>query len=116
MVVVKNESGLLILETLKSAVCYNEKLMKWADFLYADTNLGKLKLTLTIISYAGSTDHGALKSGLFHKWFDKLSGLIEWHLYTESDGYPLKLPKFAILCRHFLAYALKQPDCHIFQN
>ena len=50
MVVVKNESGLLILETLKSAVCYNEKFMKWADFLYADTNLGKIKLTLTIIS------------------------------------------------------------------
>ena len=50
VVVVKNECGLLILGTLKSALCYKEKLMKWADFLYADTNLGNLKLTLTIIS------------------------------------------------------------------
>ena len=50
VVVVKNGCGLLILGTLKSAVYYKEKLMKWADFLYADTNLGKLKVTLTIIS------------------------------------------------------------------
>ena len=41
VVVVKNGCGLLILETLKSAVYYKEKLIKWADFLYADTNLTK---------------------------------------------------------------------------
>ena len=28
---------------------------------------------------------------MYHKWFDELSRLIEWYLYTESDGYPLKL-------------------------
>ena len=48
--VVKNGCGLLILGTLKPAVYYKEKLMKWADFLYGDTNLGKLKVTLIIIS------------------------------------------------------------------
>ena len=46
----KNESGFLILRTLKSAVDYKDKFMKWTDFLYADTNLGKLKVTLIIIS------------------------------------------------------------------
>ena len=49
VVVVKNVCDLLILGTLKS-VYYKEKLMEWADFLYADTNLGKLKVTLIIIS------------------------------------------------------------------
>ena len=50
MVVVKNGCGLLILGSLKSAIYYKEKLMKWAEFLYDDTNLGKLKVTLVIIS------------------------------------------------------------------
>ena len=50
VVVVKDVCDLLILGTLKSAVYYKEKLMEWADFLYADTNLGKLKVTLIIIS------------------------------------------------------------------
>ena len=54
----------------------------------------------------GFTDHGTLKLGVFHKWFDKLSRLIEWYLYTGSDGYPLKLPKFAVLGCHCLAYKL----------
>ena len=51
----------------------------------------------------GFIDYGTLKLGVSHKWFDELSRLIEWNLYTESDGYPLKLPKFAILDRHCLA-------------
>ena len=50
MVVVKNGYGLLGLGTLKSAVYYKDQLMKWADFLYAGTNLGKLKVTLIIFS------------------------------------------------------------------
>ena len=47
---VKNGCDFLGLGTLKSAVYYKDQLMKWADFLYADTNLGKLKVTLIIIS------------------------------------------------------------------
>ena len=34
---------------------------------------------------------------------DELSRLIEWYLYAESDGYPLKLPRFAILGWYCLA-------------
>ena len=45
----------------------------------------------------GFRDHGTLKLGVSHKWFDELNRLI------ESDGYPLKLPKFAILGWHCLA-------------
>ena len=26
------------------------------------------------------------KSGVFHKWFDKLSRLIEWYLHADSNG------------------------------
>ena len=48
---VKNGCGFLGLGTLKSAVYYKDQLMKLADFLYADRNLGKLKVTLIIISY-----------------------------------------------------------------
>ena len=53
MVVIKNGHGLLDRGTLKSAVHKNE-LMNWADFLHADTNLGKLKVTLIIIGWAWS--------------------------------------------------------------
>ena len=100
MVVIRNGCGLLILGTLKSPVYYKEKLINWADFLYGNTNLGNLKVTLIIIS---SRDLGTLKSGVSHKWFDELSRSTEWYLYTESDGYPLKLPTFAILGWHCLA-------------
>ena len=58
----------------------------------------------------GFRDHETVKLGVSHKWFDELSKidelmkwLIEWYLYTESDGYPLKLAKFAILGWHCLA-------------
>ena len=31
-------------------------------------------------------DHGTLKSGVSHKWFDELSILIKWFLHADSDG------------------------------
>ena len=34
----------------------------------------------------GIRDHGTLKSGASHNWFDELSRLIELFLCTESDG------------------------------
>ena len=34
----------------------------------------------------GLIDHGTLKSGASHKWFDKLSRLIEWFLHADSDS------------------------------
>ena len=51
----------------------------------------------------GFRDHGTLKLGVSHKLYDELSRLMEWYLYTESNGYPFKLPKFAILGLHCLA-------------
>ena len=33
----------------------------------------------------GVGDYGTLKSSVSHKWFDELSGLIEWFLSTDSD-------------------------------
>ena len=33
----------------------------------------------------GFLNHRTLKSGLSHKWFDKLSRLIEWFLHADSD-------------------------------
>ena len=30
-------------------------------------------------------DHGTLKSGVSHKWFDISSRLIEWFLHADSD-------------------------------
>ena len=31
-------------------------------------------------------DLETLESGVFPKWFDELSGLIEWYLDADSDG------------------------------
>ena len=31
------------------------------------------------------SDHKTLKSGVSHKWFNKLTTLIEWFLHTDSD-------------------------------
>ena len=72
------------LGTLKSAV-----LMKWADLLQTDTNLGKLNLN----SIRGLIDHGTLKSRVSHKWFtkkkkkwfDELSRVSERFLHVDSD-------------------------------
>ena len=50
----------------------------------------------------GYRDHGTLKLGVSHKRCNELSWLIEY-LYTESNGYSLKLPKFAISGWHCLA-------------
>ena len=47
MVVVKNGRSLLGLRTLKYTVSQEW----WADFLHADTNSGKLKVTLIIIGW-----------------------------------------------------------------
>ena len=81
--VVKN--GFLGLRTLKSAV-FQEWMMKWADFLHADTNLGKLKVTLIIIGWVWSKkDQLTYDSGVTHKWFDELSRLIAWFLHADSD-------------------------------
>ena len=35
---------------LQNLLYHKDRLMKWADFLYTDTNLVKLKVTLIIIS------------------------------------------------------------------
>ena len=82
MLDVKYGHGLLGLRTLKSA---KNEMMKGADFLHADTNLGKLKVTL-IIMRRDLIDHWTLKSCVFHKWFDELSRVIECFLCTDSDG------------------------------
>ena len=68
--------------------------MKGADFLDVDTNLRKLIVTLILLGYwVGIVnngwdlmDHGTLKSGVSHKWFDELSRLSEQFLYVDSDG------------------------------
>ena len=60
--------------------------MEGADFLHADTNLGKIKVTLMSIGWAWSKiDHLTLDSGVSHTWFDKLSRLIDWFLHPDSD-------------------------------
>ena len=56
----KNGHGLLGLGTLKSAVLQKES-VNWADFLHADTNLWKLKVTLIIIEWVWSKMSKALK-------------------------------------------------------
>ena len=55
--VFKNGRGLLVLEHLNLLYLKNE-LLKWADFLHTDANLGKLEVTLIIIGWTWSKmDH-----------------------------------------------------------
>ena len=42
-------------------------------------------------------DHGTLKSGVSHKWFDELSRLIKWFLHANSDGISFSLMA-SLLC------------------
>ena len=56
--------------------------MKWTGFLHGDTSLEKLSVSLIIFGWLcsngqGLLDHGTLKSGVSHTWFDKLSILVE---------------------------------------
>ena len=47
--------------------------MKWADFVHADTNLGKLNVDLIIIGCVwpkSSLDHETLKLGESQRWFN----------------------------------------------
>ena len=34
----------------------------------------------------GLINHGTLKSGVSHKWFDELNRLNKWFLHADSDG------------------------------
>ena len=34
----------------------------------------------------GVIDHGTLRTGVPHKWFDVVSRLVEWILHADSDG------------------------------
>ena len=92
----KNGWGLFGFRALKSAVSQYLKnwLINWADFLYVDTNVGKLKVTLIILGGHGQKwvrpwrwwDSKIRKPSVSQKWFDKLSKLIEWFLHADSDG------------------------------
>ena len=76
--------------------------MKWAEFLHADTNLGKPNVNLIIIGWA------CLKMGesfkiiwdciisASYKWFDKSSRLIECFLHGDSDWIILGLTRSAL--------------------
>ena len=82
MVVVQNGSGLLRLGSLKSAVS-QESIYKMSWFFACWYKFRKAKsyfdnYWLGIIKNGwGFRDHGTLKSGVSHKWFDELSRLIE---------------------------------------
>ena len=91
MVVLKNEFGLLCLETLKSAVS-----QEWIDemswFFTCWYKFRKAKSCFNnywmgvVKNGQGLIDYGTLKSGVSHKWFDELSRFIEWFLHVDSDG------------------------------
>ena len=53
----------------------------------------------------GSRDHGTLKSGVSHKWFDELSRLIEWLLCTDSNGMVFGLTS-SLLCIFYICFVL----------
>ena len=68
---------------------FKNELMKWADFLHADTNLGKLKVFFSYwvgIAKNGRDliDHGTQKQGVSKIiwWIEQ----IEWFSHVDSNG------------------------------
>ena len=59
--------------------------MKWADFLYADRNLGKLNVKLKAIGWEDYAQKYALKSSLSYKSFDECTRFVEWFWHANSD-------------------------------
>ena len=86
VVVVKNECDLQGYGTLKSAVS-QKQIYELSLFFWCWYKFGKLSSAAMVKNGRGLIDHGfTLKLGVSHKWFDKLSKLIEWFLHADSDG------------------------------
>ena len=45
-------------------------------------------------------DHGSLKSGVSHKWFDELSRSTEWFLHADSEGITFGLATYLLCILH----------------
>ena len=91
MVVTKNGWGLLGCGTLTSAVS-QEGIYElvwfftcWFKFTKAKSYFDNYWVDM-VKNGQGLIDHGILKPGVSHTWFDELSRLIEWFLYAGSDG------------------------------
>ena len=57
----------------------------WYKFRKAKSYFNNYWLNM-VKNWPGFRDHGSLKLDVSHKWFDKLSRVIEWFLCTDSDG------------------------------
>ena len=76
-----------------SKICFiylNNELMKWADFLNAVTNLGKLNVNLIIIGSVSSKMGGPFRSWdckirCISQMIWKSTRLIEWFLHADSN-------------------------------
>ena len=96
VVVVKNGSSLLDHWTLKSTIYLKNELMKWGDFLHADTNLGKLNVNIIIIGWVcskigepfSSRDSKIRCISQMMWWIEQTD---EWFLHADSDGIILGL-------------------------
>ena len=92
MGVVKNGLGLWSDRTVKSAYLKN-KFKNWVDFVHADTNSWKLKLT--VITWAGEVKkrYGflgdrTLKSVVSQEWIDELRWFCAWwYKFMKSKSY-----------------------------
>ena len=84
--------------------------MEWADFSYADTNLGNLNVNLLVIEWVCSKMGGTfwIISGASHKWFDELSRLTEWFLHDDI------LPCILDICCVSTAVVLVKNDVLMF--
>ena len=85
---VKNGHGPCYPGTLRSAVSQepiDQILACWYKFKKAKSYFNNYWLGM-IKNRWGFRDHGTLKLGVSHKWFDELCRLIEWFLWTDSFG------------------------------
>ena len=91
MVMVKNGHGLFGLGALNSALSQewidemSWFFAFWYKFKKAKSYFNNYWVSIVKIGWS-FVDHGTLKSGFSHKWFDKLSRLSESFLHVGSDG------------------------------
>ena len=64
-------------------------MINWADFLLADTGLGKLTVTNYCVGVVKNGnylfEHGTLLAGVSWECFEELGWLIEFILHVDSD-------------------------------
>ena len=102
VVIVKNEYGLLSVETLRFFAWWYK--FRKAKSYFNNCWVGMVKNERDLL------DHGTLKLGVSHKWLDELISLTKWFFHVDfSDG--IIIPSLKSTCKNHSVKLFNQFDC-----